>query len=162
MDYYSDKILIIDDEPDILEIIGYNLKQAGYQIETASNGDEGIQKTKMFLPDLILLDVMMPEKDGHETIKILRQNPDLENTVIIFLTALSDERSEIEGLKLGADDYIGKPINIELLLARVKTALRRMKRTDHEESENKMIFGDLEINKYTFSIKYKDQEISLA
>jgi len=154
------KVLIIDDEPDILEIISYNLKNAGYETAVANNGDEGIRKAKVFQPDLILLDIMMPGKDGFQTIRLLRRNPELEKTIIIFLTALTDEKSEIEGLKLGADDYLSKPIKIELLLARLRTALRRLKRD--EEQENKMIFGDLEINKYKFTVRYKDAEIILA
>lgn len=103
---------------------------------------------------------MMPEKDGHQTIQQLRRNPDLDQTIIIFLTALSDERSEIEGLKLGADDYISKPIKPELLLTRLRTALRRMKKD--EEAGNKIVYGDLEINKYKFTVSYKGEEIILA
>lgn len=160
MDTYLGKVLIVDDEPDIIEIIDYNLKKAGYLTETASNGDEAIQKARLFKPELILLDVMMPGKDGHHTIKILRQNPDFAKTVIIFLTALSDEQSEIKGLSLGADDYITKPIKMELLLTRLKSAFRRIVKS--EEEAHKMIFGDLEINIYKFSISYKGAEIILA
>lgn len=160
MDTYLGKILIVDDEPDIIEIINYNLKKAGYLTETAINGDDAIQKARFFKPDLILLDVMMPGKDGYHTIKILRQNPDFKNTVIIFLTALSDEKSEIQGLSLGADDYITKPIKMELLLTRLKSAFRRIVKS--EEEQKNMIFGDLEINVYKFTINYKDQEIVLA
>lgn len=154
------KVLIVDDEQDIIEIINYNLKKAGYETETASNGDEAIQKAGFFQPDLILLDVMMPGRDGHQTIKILRQKQELDKTIIIFLTALSDEKSEIEGLKLGADDYISKPVKMELLLMRLRTALRRLRKD--EEEENKMSFGDLEINKYKFTVNYKGTELILA
>jgi two-component system alkaline phosphatase synthesis response regulator PhoP len=154
------KILVVDDEQDIVEFISYNLKMAGYETAVAYNGDEAIRKAAIFNPDLILLDVMMPEKDGHQTIQQLRRNPDLDQTIIIFLTALSDERSEIEGLKLGADDYISKPIKPELLLTRLRTALRRMKKD--EEAGNKMVYGDLEINKYKFTVSYKGEEIILA
>ena len=87
------KILIVDDEQDIVEFIDYNLRKAGYETATAYNGDEAIRKAAVFNPDLILLDVMMPEKDGHQTIQALRKNPDLDKTIIIFLTALSDEKS---------------------------------------------------------------------
>jgi len=155
------KILIVDDEQDIVEFIDYNLRKAGYETATAYNGDEAIRKAAVFNPDLILLDVMMPEKDGHQTIQALRKNPDLDKTIIIFLTALSDEKSEIEGLKLGADDYIAKPIKPELLLTRLRTAMRRVKRND-EEQDNKIVFGDLEINKYKFTVSYKGEEIILA
>lgn len=154
------KILVVDDEQDIVEFINYNLKQAGYETATAYNGDEAIRKAEVFNPDLILLDVMMPEKDGLQTIQQLRRNPELDNTIIIFLTALSDEKSEIEGLKLGADDYIAKPIKPELLLTRLRTALRRVKKD--EEQGNKIVFGDLEINKYKFTVSYKNEEIILA
>jgi two-component system alkaline phosphatase synthesis response regulator PhoP len=154
------KILVVDDEQDIVEFISYNLKQAGYETATANNGDEAIRKAAIFNPDLILLDVMMPEKDGLQTIQQLRRNPDLDSTIIIFLTALSDEKSEIEGLKLGADDYIAKPIKPELLLTRLRTALRRVKKD--EEQGNKIVFGELEINKYKFTVSYKGEEIILA
>jgi two-component system alkaline phosphatase synthesis response regulator PhoP len=154
------KILVVDDEQDIVEFINYNLKQAGYETATAGNGDEAIRKAAIFNPDLILLDIMMPEKDGLQTIQQLRRNPDLDNTIIIFLTALSDEKSEIEGLKLGADDYIAKPIKPDLLLARLRTALRRMKKD--EEQGNKIVFGELEINKYKFTVSYQGEEIILA
>lgn len=154
------KILVVDDEQDIVEFINYNLKQAGYETATANNGDEAIRKAAIFNPDLILLDVMMPEKDGLQTIQQLRRNPDLDSTIIIFLTALSDEKSEIEGLKLGADDYIAKPIKPELLLTRLRTALRRVKKD--EEQGNKIVYGELEINKYKFTVSYKGEEIILA
>ncbi|MFA6060171.1 MAG: response regulator transcription factor [Taibaiella sp.] len=154
------KILVVDDEQDIVEFINYNLKQAGYETATANNGDEAIRKAEVFKPDLILLDIMMPEKDGLQTIQQLRRNPELDSTIIIFLTALSDEKSEIEGLKMGADDYIAKPIKPELLLTRLRTAMRRMKKD--EEQGNKIVFGDLEINKYKFTVSYKGDEIILA
>ncbi len=154
------KILVVDDEQDIVEFINYNLKQAGYETATANNGDEAIRKAEVFNPDLILLDIMMPEKDGLQTIQQLRRNPELDSTIIIFLTALSDEKSEIEGLKLGADDYIAKPIKPELLLTRLRTALRRVKKD--EEQGNKIVFGDLEINKYKFTVSYQGNEIILA
>lgn len=154
------KILVVDDEQDIVEFITYNLERAGYEVAKAYNGDEAIYKAGRFNPDLILLDVMMPEKDGHQTIQQLRRNPALDNTIIIFLTALGDEKSEIEGLKLGADDYIAKPIKPDLLLARLRTALRRMKKD--EEQGNKIVFGELEINKYKFTVSHKGEEIILA
>lgn len=156
----SSKVLIVDDEQDILDFIQYNIRRAGYETATAIDGNEAIRVAKKFQPDLILLDVMMPEKDGFQTIKELRSNPDLENTIIIFLTALSNESSEIEGLQLGADDYIYKPIKPELLLTRLKTALRRVKKD--EQRENVIIFGDLEINKYKFTVSYQGNEITLA
>lgn len=104
MEVLPGKILIVDDEPDITEFISYNLKGKGYLTATARDGVEAIKKAKDFRPDLILLDIMMPNKDGIQTIKELRQMPEFEETAIIFLTALSDEKSEIEGLKVGAED----------------------------------------------------------
>ncbi|MCB0698163.1 MAG: response regulator transcription factor [Chitinophagaceae bacterium] len=159
MDFLG-KILIVDDEPDIVEFISYNLKSKGYQIATAYDGIEALRKAKEFRPDLVLLDVMMPNKDGMQTLRELRQTPDLENVAIIFLTALSDEKSEIEGLKLGADDYIAKPIKPELLLTRIAAALRRTK--VDEDVEQKLTFNDLEINKTKFTVTYKNNEIMLA
>lgn len=160
MESLPSKILIVDDEPDIVEFISYNLKSKGYQISSAKDGVEAIRKAKEFRPDLILMDVMMPNKDGIQTVIELRQLPDFENTAIIFLTALSDEKSEIQGLKIGADDYVGKPIKPELLATRISAALRRFKKD--EDQEEKSSFGDLEINKTKFTVTYKDQEIILA
>ncbi|RYD55215.1 MAG: response regulator transcription factor [Sphingobacteriales bacterium] len=160
MEALPSKILIVDDEPDIVEFISYSLKSKGYAIATAGDGVEAIRKAKDFRPDLILLDVMMPNKDGIQTIKELRQIPDFEQTAIIFLTALSDEKSEIEGLKTGADDYIAKPIKPELLATRISAALRRFKKDD--EQDQKISFGDLEINKTKFTVTFKGEEILLA
>ncbi len=160
MEVLPGKILIVDDEPDIVEFINYNLKGKGYLTATARDGAEAIRKAKEFRPDLILLDVMMPNKDGIQTIKELRQLPDFQETAIIFLTALSDEKSEIEGLKVGADDYIAKPIKPELLATRIGSALRRFRKDD--DQDQKLTFGDLEINKTKFTVTYKGQEIILA
>lgn len=161
MENYLGKILIVDDEQEIVEFIDYNLKNAGYETATAYNGEDAIRTAIKFNPDLILLDVMMPEKDGFQTIKEIRNKPQLDNTIVIFLTAMSDEKSEIEGLKLGADDYIYKPIKPELIIQRLRTALRRVKR-DEEESDNKLVYGDLEINRYKFTVNHKGAEIILA
>ncbi len=160
MQELPEKILIVDDEPDIIEFINYNLKKKGYLTETASNGVEAIRKAKLFRPDLFLLDIMMPSKDGIQTLRELRIMPDFETTPVIFLTALRDEKSEIAGLETGADDYITKPIKPELLLTRISTLLRRMKKD--RETEEKMVIGDLEINKTKFTVVYKGNEIVLA
>lgn len=160
MEVFPGKILIVDDEPDIVEFISYNLKSKGYLIATARDGVEAIRKAKEFRPDLILLDIMMPNKDGIETIKELRNQPEFDDTAIIFLTALNDEKYEIEGLRIGADDYIAKPIKSELLATRIGSALRRFRKD--EEQEQKISFGDLEINKTKFTVTYKDDEILLA
>jgi two-component system alkaline phosphatase synthesis response regulator PhoP len=160
MEVFPGKILIVDDEPDIVEFISYNLKSRGYLIATARDGVEAIRKAKEFRPNLILLDMMMPNKDGIETIKELRALPDFDDTAIIFLTALNDEKYEIEGLKKGADDYIAKPIKPELLATRISSALRRFRKDD--EQDQKLSFGDLEINKTKFTVEYKGEEIILA
>ena len=160
MEVLPGKILVVDDDPDIVEFISYNLKGKGYLVVSAKDGVEAIRKAKEFHPDLILLDIMMPNKDGIQTIKELRVMPDFEETAIIFLTALSDEKSEIEGLKIGADDYIAKPIKPELLATRIRTALRRLRKDD--EQDQKITFGDLEINKSKFTVIYKGNEIILA
>ncbi|RYD51680.1 MAG: response regulator transcription factor [Sphingobacteriales bacterium] len=154
------KILIVDDEADITEFIAYNLRAKGYLTATARDGLEGLRKAKEFKPDLILLDVMMPNKDGMETLRDLRALPDFEDTAILFLTAMSDEKSEIEGLRLGADDYIAKPIKPELLATRIAAALRRTRKED--EGEKRMSFGDLEINQTKFTVTYQEQDIALA
>ena len=160
MEALPEKILIVDDEPDITELISYNLKAKGYSIAIAKDGTEAIRKAKEFRPDLILMDVMMPNKDGITAVKELRQLPDFEHTAIIFLTALSDERSEIAGLQVGADDYIAKPIKPELLATRIRSALRRLRKDDNQEQ--KFIFGNLEINKTKFAVRYNDEDIILA
>lgn len=160
MEVLPSKILIVDDEPDIVEFISYNLKNKGYYVATAGDGAEAIRKAKEFKPDLILMDVMMPNKDGITAVKELRQQPEFANTAIIFLTALKDERSEIEGLQTGADDYLSKPVKPELLATRISTALRHFKKDD--DSEQKLNFGDLEINKTKYTVNYQGEEIILA
>ena len=154
------KILIVDDEPDIVDFIGYNLVTAGFSVAKASDGLEAIRKAREFRPDLILMDVMMPGKDGIQAVRELRQMPDFAHTAILFLTARSDERSEITGLEVGADDYLVKPIKPELLVTRINAALRRLKKQD--EVEDKLSFENLEINKTKFSVIFNGQEIILA
>lgn len=122
----SFKILVVDDEPDILEFISYNLKKEGYDVRTAGDGIEAIKVAREYHPQLIILDIMMPRMDGIATCEALRQMPEFHKTLILFLTALGDEQSEIKGLNVGADDYIIKPIKPKLLLTRVKTLLRRL------------------------------------
>ncbi len=160
MDAFPGKILIVDDEPDIVEFLSYSLKGKGYLIASAKDGVEAIKKAKDFRPDLILLDIMMPNKDGIETIRELRSLPEFDDTAIIFLTALNDEKYEIEGLKIGADDYISKPIKPELLATRIGSALRRFRKD--EEQEQKQTYGDLEINKTKFTVSFKGEDILLA
>lgn len=152
------KILVVDDEADILEIISYNLKSAGYETVTAKDGLEAIQKAKIFRPDLIMLDIMMPNKNGIDTCRELRRLPEFKETMVLFLTALNDEKSEIEGLNMGADDYIAKPIKPRLLVSRINALFRRLNKTE----EQQLHLGDLIIDREKFTVTYKGTEIILA
>lgn len=158
MNEASGKVLVVDDEEDILEIISYNLTNAGYTTETARNGDEAVSKARSFEPDLFILDIMMPNKNGFDTLKELRSHTKFEDSLVIFLTALGDEKSEVTGLNLGADDYIVKPIKPKLLLSRVNALFRRL----NKEEEKPLQFGDLVINKSMYTVVYKGIEIPLA
>jgi len=124
------KVLIADDEPDILEILKYNLVNEGYQVYTAKDGDEAIEKAKFAQPDLIVLDIMMPKKTGVEVCKLLRTQTAFKNTLILFLTALSDEETQIKGLETGADDYVSKPISPKVFVSRVNALFRRLNKPD--------------------------------
>jgi two-component system alkaline phosphatase synthesis response regulator PhoP len=151
------KILVVDDEPDILEMLSYNLQNQGYQVLQAQSGEAALQIADQESPDLILLDIMMPDLDGVETCRQLRARPNGNDFAIIFLTARSEEYSEIAGFDAGADDYITKPIRPRVLLKRVKAILRRGKLTDSDSSEGHLKVGNLEIVKDEFLV-YKDGE----
>lgn len=153
------KVLAVDDEPDILELIRYNLEKEGFAVETSKNGSEGLEKAHSFLPDLILLDVMMPEMDGMEVCKTLRQEEKFGNTLIAFLTARSEDYSQIAGFDAGADDYITKPIRPRVLVSRVKGLLRR---SQVEEKSLSNDFGDLRIDRETYLAYLKDEPVTLA
>jgi two-component system, OmpR family, alkaline phosphatase synthesis response regulator PhoP len=155
------KILIVDDEPDILELLEYNLKKEGFQVFTANNGEDAIQKAKKTLPDLIILDIMMPKLDGIETCRMLRQLPEFKNTFMIFLTARSEEYSEIAGFNVGADDYIAKPIKPRALIGRINAILRRTS-NPNETADNKIVIGDLIINRETYDVTHKGTVINFA
>lgn len=153
------KILIADDEPDILEIVSYNLGNEGYEVISARDGDEALQKAKASKPDLIILDVMMPNKNGMEVCRLLRLNPDFHQTLIIFLTAMSDEISHVKGLEFGADDYISKPVSPKVLVSKVNALFRRAPKTE----DNKVIsIGDMVIDPEQFIVEYKGEQIVLA
>ncbi|PWH83591.1 DNA-binding response regulator [Algibacter marinivivus] len=152
------KILLVDDEPDILEIVGYNLSNEGYQIITAENGQVGVEKAKKELPHLIILDVMMPEMDGIEACEIIRKNPNLKNTIITFLTARGEDYSQVAGFDAGADDYITKPIKPKVLISKVKALLRRFK---EEDVANTVKVGSLVINRDEYKIVSKGKELIL-
>ena len=153
------KILLVDDEPDILEIIGYNLAQEEYQIFTAANGKEAIAKAKKIIPDLIIMDVMMPEMDGMEACENIRKIPELSNVIITFLTARSEDYSQVAGFEAGADDYITKPIKPKLLVSKVKALLRRLK--DKEQNSDTLNVGGIEINREEYKIVKDNIEIVL-
>lgn len=153
------KILLVDDEQDILEIIGYNLLQEGYQIITAQNGKEAILKAKKELPHLIIMDVMMPEMDGIEACENIRKIPELSQTIIAFLTARSEDYSQVAGFDAGADDYIAKPIKPKLLVSKVKSLLRRLK--EDEQSAETLNVGGIEINREEYKIVKDGLEIIL-
>lgn len=154
------KILLVDDEADILEIVGYNLSQEGYQIFTAENGKEAVEKAKKHNPHLIIMDVMMPEMDGMEACEIIRKTPELSHTLITFLTARSEDYSQVAGFDVGADDYITKPIKPKLLVSKVKALLRRLKEEESQDSETLNV-GGIEINREEYKIIKDGIEIIL-
>jgi two-component system alkaline phosphatase synthesis response regulator PhoP len=155
------KILIVDDEPDILELIEYNLKKEGYQVYTARNGQEAVSEAKKALPDLIVLDIMMPKMDGIEACRIMRTMPEFKNTFMVFLTARSEEYSEIAGFNVGADDYIAKPIKPRALVSRINAILRRNAPAE-EATDNKLEIGTLVIDREAYLVYQKNEKVVLA
>ncbi len=152
------QVLIADDEPDILEILKYNLVKEGYQVHTAANGNEAIEQAKKTQPDLIVLDIMMPGKNGVEVCEILRAQPQFKDTLIMFLTALSDEATQIKGLTTGADDYISKPVSPKIFISKVSSLLRRVKKEEIKIIE----VNGLTINTERFIVQYKGHDFLLA
>ena len=150
-------ILIVDDEPDIIEFIKYLLEREEYLVETASNGSEAIQKAKSFKPELILMDVMMPVMDGIEACRQIKLSPDSKSMFIIFLTARSEEYSEIAGFEAGADDYINKPVKPRVLLSRIKAILKRGKNPDYEETVLKV--AELTIDRSSYSVEVNNKKL---
>ncbi|SDS78577.1 two-component system, OmpR family, alkaline phosphatase synthesis response regulator PhoP [Mucilaginibacter mallensis] len=155
------KILIVDDEPDILELIEYNLKKEGYQVFLAHNGQEAVTEAKRSLPDLIVLDIMMPKMDGIEACRIMRTMPEFKNTFMVFLTARSEEYSEIAGFNVGADDYIAKPIKPRALVSRINAILRRNAPAE-DVTDNKLEIGDLVIDREAYLVFQKGAKVVLA
>ena len=155
------KILLVDDEQDILEIVGYNLSQEGYQIATASIGKEAIAKAKKEHPQLIIMDVMMPEMDGMEACENIRKIPELQDTIITFLTARSEDYSQVAGFDAGADDYIAKPIKPKVLVSKVQALLRRLKGVEGVSSTTTLTVGNIEINREEYKIIKEGEEIIL-
>jgi len=158
MEPIARKVLIADDEPDILEILKFNLENEGYKVVTAKNGDEALEKARLHKPDLIILDVMMPNKTGVEVCAILRRQASFNETLIIFLTAVNDEGTHIKGLETGADDYISKPISPKVLISRVNALFRRVDKTELRI----LTIENLVIDPERFIVKVDEMEIILA
>ncbi|WP_372945221.1 response regulator transcription factor [Muriicola sp.] len=154
------RILLVDDEPDILEILKYNLSSEGYQVSTAKNGVEGVAKAKKKKPHLIILDVMMPEMDGIEACEKIRNTEGLEDTLITFLTARGEDYSQVAGFDAGADDYITKPVKPKVLISKIKALLRRLKKEEDATPEIKKV-GNIVINREEYKVLNKGEEIIL-
>ncbi len=157
------KILLVDDEPDILEFLSYNINKEGFEVHTAQNGKEAIEKAKKVNPHLILLDVMMPEMDGIETCDALRQDKKLQDTIIAFLTARGEDYSQIAGFDAGADDYITKPVKPKVLVSRIKALLKRFKSANDEEIEDNRLIkqANLIIDRERYIVIKDEEELSL-
>ena len=155
----SHKILLVDDEKDILEFLSYNLKKESFDVRTCLNGEQAIEEARKFKPDLIILDVMMPEMDGITACSEIRKISDLNEVLILFLTARSEEYSELAGFDAGADDYVTKPIKPKLLISRINALLKRNKKKD---SGSHIKISDIEIDKDKHLLLYKGQEVHLA
>ena len=152
-------IIVVDDDPDILEILSYNLNTEGYKVITAENGVEAVKKAKKKKPQLVILDVMMPEMDGIEACEKIRETPGLESTIITFLTARGEDYSQVAGFDAGADDYITKPVKPKVLMSKVKALLRRFK-TDAKQN-NILSIGDITINQDEYKVINEGNEMTL-
>lgn len=153
------KVLIVDDDPDIIELLAYNLEKEGYKIATAANGKQALEIIPSFLPDLVVLDIMMPQLDGIETARQLRNLPDFKDTYILFLTARSEEYSEIAAFEVGADDYITKPIKPRALMSRINALFRR--EAQKAEPETKVEIAGLTIDRKNYSVTKDNQALVL-
>lgn len=156
------KILLVDDEEDILEFLSYSLSQDNYNLHTASNGADAIRIAEEFVPDIVILDIMMPDMDGIEVCGKLRQLPDLKNTLIAFLTARSESFTQVTALDSGGDDYINKPIKPNVLKSRIKALLRRHFDRQSGKQNSILEFGDLKIDLEKLRVSKGDKEINLA
>lgn len=152
------KILLVDDEPDILEFLSYNLIKEGYEVLTASNGVEGIKKAKVEKPNLILLDVMMPQMDGIEACAEIRKIESLKKTLIVFLTARTEEFSQLAGYEAGADDYITKPVKPKVLMSKIKALLRLKSMEDQPQF---IELDDFIIDRETYKVTFNGEEFML-
>ncbi|PRD48320.1 response regulator transcription factor [Sphingobacterium haloxyli] len=158
----NQKILVVDDERDIVDLISYSLAKEGYQVYQAYNGKEGIEVAKQANPDLIILDVMMPEMDGIEACRLMRSMPEFKHTFMVFLTARSEEYSEIAGFNVGADDYIAKPIKPRALMSRINAILRRNNTESGIDHADKLEIMDLVIDRDSFLVYREGEKIVLA
>jgi two-component system, OmpR family, alkaline phosphatase synthesis response regulator PhoP len=153
------KVLVVDDEEPILELLKYNLEKNGYEVKTAQDGARAVDIARKFIPDLVLLDIMMPKMDGVETCRLLRDLPELQKMFVVFLTARSEEYSEVAAFDIGADDYITKPIKPRALMSRISALFRRdSKKTS---PSNTITIGDLIIDRTSYTISVKGKEINL-
>lgn len=156
----SYKVLIVDDEPDIVELLEYNLAKEGYTVESAGNGNIALKRLeKGFRPDVILLDIMMPQLDGIETARRIRLLPELKEVYILFLTARSEEYSEVAAFEVGADDYITKPVKIRALISRINALFRREK--EKKETKEELAIADLIINPQNYSVIQDNHSMTL-
>lgn len=156
------KILLVDDEPDILEIVGYNLKNEGYQIFTAKNGLEAVKIAKKEVPHLIILDIMMPEMDGIEACEKIRATPELNNVLITFFTARGEDYSQVAGFDVGADDYITKPIKPKVLVSKIKALLRRVNDSENTNTSTDQVnVGEIIIDREEYVIIKDGEKLSL-
>ncbi|MEL7003254.1 MAG: response regulator transcription factor [Bacteroidota bacterium] len=153
------KVLVVDDEEAILELLKYNLEKQGYEVKTSLNGTKAVEIAKKFHPDLILLDIMMPGQDGVETCRQLREISDLANTFIIFLTARSEEYSEVAAFDVGADDYITKPIKPRALVSRISALFRRDSKK--KTVTNQISIGELVIDRSSYTVSISEEEVTL-
>jgi two-component system alkaline phosphatase synthesis response regulator PhoP len=153
------KVLVVDDEEPILELLKYNLEKSGYEVKTANEGSKAVEIAKRFIPDLVLLDIMMPKMDGVETCRQIREIPQMQKSYVVFLTARSEEYSEVAAFDVGADDYITKPIKPRALMSRISALFRRESRKTSPVSL--ITLGDLTIDRSSYTIKLKNREINL-
>lgn len=152
------KVLLVDDEPDILEFLSYNLIKEGYIVETAENGIDGVKKAKILKPDLIILDVMMPYMNGIEACEQIRSIESLSNALIVFLSARTDELTQLNGYEIGANDYITKPVKPKVLMKKIEALLQLNAK---EEVDELIELKDISIDRETYKVTYEGEEMSL-
>lgn len=159
VDMQKSTILIVDDETDILDLIEYNLNKEGFRVMTAEDGERGLEQMRQTKPDLVLLDIMMPKMDGITVVEHMRKDPGLKEIPVIFLTARSDEKTEVRGLDVGADDFLTKPISTAKLVSRIKAVLRRT--SEEVVTEQVLVLGDLIINRERYLVSHAGKEFHL-